>query len=245
LRTLSVTQQAKVLEDGKGITRGGTERLCRSVWKSYRFELVGEKHAAVFLYDLVDNEHNQLAQCRGCCGRHHGRSRFVQLEAQEQGVCEQPAVNGREIGDEREEGLEYLELYVDALRHAVVHCLDDGRDRREGDGAQGDEALEGTEGNRDYFGILRCAAHEDGAKKVFCMPAIYRNEVRSRKKRQTRNCSWAYQREIALHRNRRTTGATTMFIIEMQCACTPASLQRIFRISAKDENVPEAKLAVT
>jgi hypothetical protein len=81
-------------------------------------------------------------------------------------------VYGGEIGDEGEESLEDLELYVDALRHAVVHCLDDGRDRRERDGAQGDEALERTEGNRDHLGIFRCTAHEDGAKEVFCMPAI-------------------------------------------------------------------------
>jgi hypothetical protein len=49
---------------------------------------------------------------------------------------------GGEIGDKGEESLEDLELYVDALGHAVVHCLDDGRDGRERDGAQGDEALE-------------------------------------------------------------------------------------------------------
>ena len=36
------------------------------------------------------------------------------------------AVNGREVGDEREESLELLELHVDTLQHAVAHCLDDG-----------------------------------------------------------------------------------------------------------------------
>jgi hypothetical protein len=35
------------------------------------------------------------------------------------------------------------------LRHAVVDCLNDSRDRREGDGAQGDEELEGAESNGD------------------------------------------------------------------------------------------------
>jgi hypothetical protein len=45
-----------------------------------------------------------------------------------------------------EKSLEDVELYVDTLRNAAVHCLDDGRDRREGNGAQGDEALEGAEG---------------------------------------------------------------------------------------------------
>jgi hypothetical protein len=90
-------------------------------------------------------------------------------------------VNGREVGDEGEKSLEDLELYVDTLGHAVVHCLDDGRDRREGNGAQGDEALEGAEGNGDNFSIFRCAAHKDGAKEVFCLPAICRDKVRSSK----------------------------------------------------------------
>jgi hypothetical protein len=40
-------------------------------------------------------------------------------------------VNGGEVGDEGEESLEDLELYVDTLRQAVVHRLDDSRDRRE------------------------------------------------------------------------------------------------------------------
>jgi hypothetical protein len=33
---------------------------------------------------------------------------------------------------------------------------------------QGDEALEGAEGNGDNFGIFRCAAYEDGVNEVFC-----------------------------------------------------------------------------
>jgi hypothetical protein len=71
-------------------------------------------------------------------------------------------VNGGEVGDEGKKSLEDLELYVDTLRHAVVHRLDDGRDRREGDGTQGDETLEGAKGDGDNLGIFRCAAHEDG-----------------------------------------------------------------------------------
>ena len=86
-----------------------------------------------------------------------------------------------EIGDEGKKSLEDLELYVDALRHAVVHRLDDDRDRRERYSAQSDEALEGAEGNRDHLGIFRCTSHEDGAKEVLCMPAICRDKVRSRK----------------------------------------------------------------
>jgi hypothetical protein len=77
-------------------------------------------------------------------------------------------VNGGEVGDEEEESLEDLELYVYNLRHAVVCCLGDGRDRSEGGGAQGDKGLEGTEGNRDNFGIFRCAAHEEDS---VCQPS--------------------------------------------------------------------------
>lgn len=51
-------------------------------------------------------------------------------------------MDGGEVGDEGEEGLEDLELDVDALRHAIVHRLDDGWDGGDGDGSEGDEALE-------------------------------------------------------------------------------------------------------
>jgi hypothetical protein len=73
-------------------------------------------------------------------------------------------VNGGEVSDEGEESLEDLELYVYTLRHAAVHS----QDRREGDGAQGDEALERAEGNGDNLGICGCAAHEGGENEVFC-----------------------------------------------------------------------------
>jgi hypothetical protein len=54
----------------------------------------------------------------------------------------------------KERSLEDLELYVYTLRHAVVDCLSDSRDRREGDGAQ-------------------CVKHEDrdGTREVFHMLA--------------------------------------------------------------------------
>ena len=56
--------------------------------------------------------------------------------------------------------------------------MDGARDRREGDGTQGDEVLEGAEDNRDNFGIFfRCAAHEDGAKEALCMLVIRRDKV--------------------------------------------------------------------
>jgi hypothetical protein len=83
-------------------------------------------------------------------------------------------VNGREVGDGGETSLEDPGLYVDTSQRAVVHCLDDGRDCREGDGAQGNEVLEGAEGNGDDFCIFRCAAHGDRSKGVIYMPAICR-----------------------------------------------------------------------
>ena len=85
-------------------------------------------------------------------------ARFMQLETQDEGLFYSdypleekrdhrekertfastlpwmPSLDGGEVGDEEEKSLEDLELYVDALRNVVVHCLDDGRDRREGDG---------------------------------------------------------------------------------------------------------------
>ena len=48
---------------------------------------------------------------------------------------------GSSIGDEREESLEVLELYVYTLRLAAIHCLGDGWDSREGDGAQGEDSM--------------------------------------------------------------------------------------------------------
>jgi hypothetical protein len=47
-------------------------------------------------------------------------------------------VSGGEVGDEGEQSLEDFELYFYTLRYAVVHYLHESRDRREGDGAQGD-----------------------------------------------------------------------------------------------------------
>ena len=40
-------------------------------------------------------------------------------------IGKQPPVYRREIRDEGEQGLEYFELYVDALCHTIVYCLDD------------------------------------------------------------------------------------------------------------------------
>jgi hypothetical protein len=81
LRTLSVTQQREVLEGSKiaNASRAAGPSGCVDPPGSYQFKLVGEQHEAIFLYDLVDDEHNQLAQCRRRRGRHHSRPRFMQL----------------------------------------------------------------------------------------------------------------------------------------------------------------------
>jgi hypothetical protein len=65
----------------------------------------------------------------------------------------------------------------------MVMVGDDGggaRDRREGDGAQGDEALEGAEGNGDNFGIF-CAQHmKDGrVRHSLCESSVGLSRYRS------------------------------------------------------------------
>ena len=57
------------------------------------------------------------------------------------------------------------------IQSFIVWMMDGALDRREGE-AQGDEALEGAEGNGDNIGVFRCTAHEDGANEVFCKPVI-------------------------------------------------------------------------
>ena len=132
----------------KRVVRSGTDRLCCTVRKSYRFKLIGEQHAAVFLYNLVDDEHDQLAQCR----RRRGRDTTTVLDScrlkyrrragpsvKRRGSTERKHVRLRVVfcewwGSWRLGSLEGLGLYVDTLRHAVVHCLNISRDREEGDG---------------------------------------------------------------------------------------------------------------
>ena len=48
-----------VPENSKHILGGGTELFCRLVRKSYQSKLICEQHAAVFLYNAVDDDHNQ------------------------------------------------------------------------------------------------------------------------------------------------------------------------------------------
>jgi hypothetical protein len=109
---------------------------------------------AILFNDLVNDEHDELVQHRHGDGRYNGGPRLVELETQEQGLCNQPsragctekvikqrqtrvgeqlAVHGGKVGDEGEEDLEDLELYVNALEHAVIHHLDHGGDGGEGD----------------------------------------------------------------------------------------------------------------
>ena len=59
------------------------QALVRPIWKSYRFKLIGEHHGTIFIYDLVDDKHDQLVQCRRRRGRHHRRLRFMQPKTQE------------------------------------------------------------------------------------------------------------------------------------------------------------------
>ena len=88
-------------------------------------------------------------------------------------VAKQLSVHSREIGDEREEGLEDSKLNVDALVHAVTHCRYDEGYGGLRDGLEGNEALEGPERDRYDLGILGRAAHEYGAEKVIGLGAIW------------------------------------------------------------------------
>jgi hypothetical protein len=47
----------------------------------------------------------------------------------------------------------------------IIWMMDGARDRREGDGTQGDEVLEGAKDNRDDFGILFVAQHVKTGRK--------------------------------------------------------------------------------
>jgi hypothetical protein len=108
-----------------------------------------------------------------------------------------------------EKSLEGVELYVDTLQNAAVHCLDDSRDRREGDSAQGDEALEGAEGNGDEF---CCTAHEDGANLRLGIACRYFQEVlvvvdlpqdeRQNKQSQRRDCLVMALNSISVERKK-------------------------------------------
>ncbi len=52
-----------------------------------------------------------------------------------------------------------LSCIVYTLRHAIIHCMDDSRDHREGNGVQGDEALEGADGGSVPWTTLQRDIH--------------------------------------------------------------------------------------
>ena len=66
------------------------------------------------------------------------------------------------------------------MQSLIVWMVDGARDRGEGDGAQGDEVLEGAEGNVITLAFFRCAVHEDRAKdsEALCMLVIRHDKVR-------------------------------------------------------------------
>jgi hypothetical protein len=65
-----------------------------------------------------------------------------------------------------EEGLEDLELDIDALRYAVIHRLSDARDGTE-EGGEEDEALGLADGDRCCFGAIHHETHRHEAKEGF------------------------------------------------------------------------------
>jgi len=88
LRTITVTQQKEVLEDNKRVAGGGTKRLCGHVRKSFRFKLIDVQHAAIVLYDIVVDEHEQCrsvaaavedttAVLNSCSLKHRKRAYYI------------------------------------------------------------------------------------------------------------------------------------------------------------------------
>jgi hypothetical protein len=65
LWALTVAQKTQVLEDGECVACGGPQHLGRPIWESDRLELVGVEQTAIFLDNLVNYEHDELAQSRG------------------------------------------------------------------------------------------------------------------------------------------------------------------------------------
>ncbi len=61
LWALAVSQKTQVLEDGECVARRGPQRLGHPIWESDRLDLVSVEQTAIFLDDLVNYEHDELA----------------------------------------------------------------------------------------------------------------------------------------------------------------------------------------
>jgi hypothetical protein len=83
-------------------------------------------------------------------------------------ACEQPVMQGGETGEKGEVDLEDIELDFDALRHAVVHRLDDGRDSTEGEMRRWSEPRVIVQ-----FAGFDHKTHGDEAKEVFPCARLY------------------------------------------------------------------------
>lgn len=88
-------------------------------------------------------------------------------------ITEQLPVYSREVGYEGQQRLQYPQLDVDSLVHAVAHGRDDERDSGLGDCLQGNKALEGPQGYHDDLRVLGCAAHENGPQEIVRLGPIY------------------------------------------------------------------------
>lgn len=73
VRLLGVGEEAQVLENREGIAGGGPEGLGCPVGELHVEPLGGVRVvAAVFVDHLVEDEHDELPQCRGRGRRYHG-----------------------------------------------------------------------------------------------------------------------------------------------------------------------------
>ena len=78
----------------------------------------------------------------------------------------------------------------DALRHTVIHRLDDSWDGENGNGAEGDGALKRVEGDRDHFGVFRRTAHKDGPAEILIFSVL---DILSSKQREKMSNAKAHE----------------------------------------------------
>lgn len=94
-------------------------------------------------------------------------------------LSKQLAVHIGKIGDERKQSLQYPELDIHALVHAVRHGLHDHRHGGLRYRFERNEALQRAQGYRDDLRVLRLASHEHRPQEVVGLRAICKGSVNS------------------------------------------------------------------
>jgi hypothetical protein len=73
--------------------------------------------------------------------------------------------------------LKNSQLDVHPLIDTIPHGVDNHRNRRLWNCFEGDEAVEGTERDRNDLRILRCTPHKNGTEEVIGLWPIYREKA--------------------------------------------------------------------